>query len=81
MTNFGAHSGPKINPKMDLKFVEQLIIRGSIFGSLVFKVLELLGASWEPSWASRASLGRPMDPKNTEKLNVLLRLLKLLVAL
>ena len=48
-----------------------------------------LGASWEPSWASGASLGRPLDPKNLKKPMFFLRFLqmqdfgslKLLVAL
>ena len=60
-----------MHPKMTPKLVQKLMFVWSILGSLVFEVLELLGASWDPSWASGASLGTPLYPKNLEKLAVL----------
>ncbi len=56
-TNVGAHSGPRMAPKMGLKLVPKLIFFGFIFGSLVFEVLELFGCLlgafmglWSLSW-------------------------------
>ena len=33
------------------------------FDTLFLRFWGSFGASWEPSWASRGSLGRPLDPK------------------
>ena len=34
-----------------------------VFFQFFFRFWSSLGASWEPSWASWGSLGRPLDPK------------------
>ena len=69
-TNVGAHSGPRMAPKMGLKLVPKLIFFGFIFGSLVFEVLELFGCLlgtfmglWSLSWEASG----PLDPKNLKK--------------
>ena len=39
-----------------------------IFSMFFFRFWSSLGASWEPSWASWGSLGRPLDPKTYKNL-------------
>ena len=77
-------------PKIGPKFVQKLIFSGSFLDPLFLRSWSSLGASWKPSWASGASLGRPLwTPKTLKKTNGLLRFLqmqdfgclKLLVAL
>ena len=41
---------------------------GSIFDLLLLGFRSSLGASWEPSWASWGSLGRPQERKNVDSL-------------
>ena len=52
------------NPFWDPKLVQNLLIFGSNFGSLFLGFWISLGASWELSWASWVSLGRPQEWKN-----------------
>ena len=60
---FGFQNGPQNGAKS----YSNLVNFGFIFGSLFVEGLEFFGCSWEPSWASWGSLGRPLDPKNIEK--------------
>ena len=45
-----------------------MLIFGLNFGSFCWGFWSSLGSSWEPSWVSWGSLGRPLDPKNLKKL-------------
>ena len=56
------------NPFWTPKLVQNLLIFGSILDSFFLGFRSSLGASWEPSWASWGSLGRPLDPKTCENL-------------
>ena len=58
-SHFGARMGSKIGPK--------LVCWGPFFDPLFLRSWSSLDASWEPSWASGASLGRPLDLKKLKK--------------
>ena len=58
--------GPFWNPFWTPKLVQNLLIFGSILDPFFWGFRSSLGASWEPSWASWGSLGRPQERKNAD---------------
>ena len=59
-----------MDPKMGQKLVKKLLNLGSIFGSLFFEVLELLGCLLGAFLGLLRLSWRPLDPKNLRKLKV-----------
>ena len=56
-----------MDPKMDPELVQKPWFWGPFLDPFFLRFRGSLGASWEPSWASWGSLGRPLDPKNLKK--------------
>ena len=59
---FESRFGPILIPKL----VQNLLIFGPILDPFFLGFRSSLGASWEPSWASWGSLGRPQERKNAD---------------
>ena len=54
------------DPKHLSKISQKMLIFGLNFGSFCWGFWSSLGSSWEPSWVSWGSLGRPPDPKTSK---------------
>ena len=72
---FGSRLGPISNqfggqfgvPKLLQKWSEYFLFLVPFLKPFCMRSLSSSSASWEPSWASYAHLGKPLDPKNLKK--------------